>query len=230
LSRQRWVADIAHELRTPLAILRGELDAIEDGVRTFDPATRKSLQAEVARLTKLVGDLHDLSVYDEGVMNCQSERVDIGALLGAVLENAENRLRDAGIELTRQLPKDTVEVLADATRLEQLFANLLKNTERYTDSPGSLRVMCSVDSDMVDLQFADSAPGVPDRSLGQLFDRLFRVNASRSRDTGGAGLGLSICEAIVDAHGGTIQAMNSDAGGLLIRVRLPLAHPAGSEP
>lgn len=229
LSRQRWVADIAHELRTPLAILRGELDAIEDGVRTFDSATRKSLQAEVARLAKLVGDLHDLSVYDDGVMNCQSERVDIGALLGAALENAENRLQDAGIELTRQLPEDTVEVLADATRLEQLFANLIENTVRYTDSPGSLRVICSVDSDMVDLQFADSAPAVPERSLGQLFDRLFRVNASRSRDTGGSGLGLSICEAIVDAHGGTIQAMNSDAGGLLIRVRLPLAHPAGGE-
>ncbi len=230
LSRQRWIADIAHELRTPLAILRGELDAIEDGVRTFDTTTRKSLQAGVERLTKLVGDLHDLSVYDEGVMNCQSERVDIGALLGAVLENAENRLQDAGIGLTRQLPKDTVEVLADATRLEQLFANLLENTVRYTDSPGSLHVMCSVDSDMVDLQFADSAPGVPDRSLEQLFDRLFRVNASRGRDTGGSGLGLSICEAIVDAHGGTIQAMNSDAGGLLIRVRLPLAYSAGGKP
>jgi two-component system sensor histidine kinase BaeS len=229
LSRQRWVADIAHELRTPLAILRGELDAIEDGVRAFDTTTRKSLQAEVARLTKLVGDLHDLSVYDEGGLNYQSERVDIGALLSAVLENAENRLRDAGIELTRQLPKEIIEVLADTTRLEQLFTNLFENTLRYTDSPGSLHVICSVDSDMVELQFADSAPGVPDRSLGQVFDRLFRVSTSRSRDTGGSGLGLSICKAIVDAHGGTIQAMNSDAGGMLIRVRLPLADPAGGK-
>ncbi len=229
LSRQRWVADIAHELRTPLAILRGELDAIEDGVRPFDATTRKSLQAEVARLTNLVGDLHDLSVYDEGVLEYQSERVDIGALLGVVLENAENRLRDAGIELTRRLPNETVNVLADATRLEQLFTNLLENTVRYTDSPGSLHVVCAVDSNRVDLQFADSAPGVPDRSLGQLFDRLFRVNTSRSRDSGGSGLGLSICKAIVDAHGGTIQAMNSDAGGLLIRVRLPLAIAPGAK-
>jgi two-component system sensor histidine kinase BaeS len=228
-SRQRWVADIAHELRTPLAILRGELDAIEDGVRTFDTTTRKSLQAEVARLTKLVGDLHDLSVYDEGVLDYESERVDIGALLGDVLENAENRLRDADIELTQRLPKETVEVLADATRLEQLFANLLENTMRYTDAPGSLHVVCSVDSDMVDFQFADSAPGVPDRLLGQLFDRLFRVNTSRSRDSGGSGLGLSICKAIVEAHGGTIRAMKSDAGGLLIRVRLPLASKSGVE-
>jgi two-component system sensor histidine kinase BaeS len=229
LSRQRWVADIAHELRTPLAILRGELDAIEDGVRTFDTTTRKSLQAEVTRLTKLVGDLHDLAVYDEGVVDYQSERFDIGSLLSAVLDNADNRLRDAGIELTRQLPNEPVEVLADATRLEQLFANLLENTLRYTDAPGTLHVICAVDSDSVDLQFADSAPGVPDGLLGQLFDRLFRVSASRSRDSGGSGLGLSICKSIVDAHGGTIQAMSSDADGLLIRVRLPLAHTTEGE-
>jgi len=229
LSRQRWVSDIAHELRTPLAILRGELDAIEDGVRKFDTTTRKSLQAEVTRLSKLVGDLHDLSVYDEGVLDYQSKRVDIGGLLGSVLENAENRLRDTGIELTRQLPKESIDVLADPTRLEQLFANLVENTMRYTDSPGSLHVTCSVDSDWVDIQFADSAPGVPDRLLGQLFDRLFRVSASRSRDSGGSGLGLSICKAIVDAHGGTVQAMNVETGGLKIRVRLPLAPPAGRD-
>lgn len=227
LSRQRWVADISHELRTPLAILCGELDAIEDGIRTFDTATRKSLQAEVARLTKLVGDLHDLSVYDEGGLDYQSERVDFCALLGDVLDNAENRLRDAGIQLTRKLPEEPVTVLADTTRLEQLFTNLLENTVRYTDSPGSLHVVCAVDSDTVDLQFADTAPGVRDRLLGQLFDRLFRVSASRSRDSGGSGLGLSICKAIVEAHGGTIEAMHSDAGGLLIRARLPLARATG---
>ncbi|MBU2676556.1 MAG: HAMP domain-containing protein [Gammaproteobacteria bacterium] len=228
VSRQRWVSDIAHELRTPLAILRGELDAIEDGVRTFDSTTHKSLQAEVTRLTKLVGDLHDLSVYDEGGMDFQRERVDIGALLGTVLDNSKNRLRGANIALTRELPKEAVEVLADATRLEQLFANLVENTVRYTDSPGSLHVTCASDSDTVDLQFADSGPGVPDRSLGQLFERLYRVSASRSRDSGGSGLGLSICKAIVDAHGGTIQATHSDKGGLLIHIRLPLTHERGT--
>ena len=228
-SRQRWVADIAHELRTPLAILRGELDAIEDGVRTFDAATQKSLQAEVARLTKLVGDLHDLSVYDEGGLNDRHERLDIGTLLGTVLANAENRLRDAGIELTQRVPNDSVDVLADSARLEQLFSNLIENTIRYTDAPGSLYVTCTVSSETVDIDFADSAPGVPEHAIGRLFDRLFRVDASRSRNSGGSGLGLSICKAIIDAHGGTIQAMGSDAGGVLIRVRLPLASATETE-
>ena len=222
-SRQQWVADIAHELRTPLAVLRGELDAIEDGVRTFDAVTRQSLQAEVARLTKLVSDLHDLSVYDEGGPDYQSESVNIGALLRRIAANSKNRLQNAGIELTEQLPDDAVKVLADASRLEQLFANLIENTIRYTDAPGSLFISCTVGSENIEIDFADSAPGVPEHTLGRLFDRLFRVETSRSRHSGGSGLGLSICKAIVDAHGGSIQAMGSDANGLLIRVTLPLA-------
>ena len=229
-SRRQWVADIAHELRTPLAVLRGELDAIEDGIRPFDMATQKSLQAEVTRLTKLVGDLHDLSVYDEGGPDYQHEHIDVSALLGAALVNAENRLRDAGIELQLRIPSHAIEVLADATRLEQLFANLIENTIRYTDAPGSLFVTCTAAPDAVDIDFADSAPGVPHHVLGRLFDRLFRVDASRNRNSGGSGLGLSICKAIVDAHGGTIQAMGSDAGGLLIRIHLPLAHATGPGP
>ena len=227
-SRKQWVADIAHELRTPLAVLRGELDAIEDGVRNFDTATRKSLQSEVARLTRLVGDLHDLSIYDEGGLADVHERVDINALLGDVLDNAEPRLRDARIDLTRSLPGRPVEVLADATRLEQLFANLIENSIRYTDAPGSLFVNCRLGSDHIDIDFADSAPGVPEHTLARLFDRLFRVDASRSRGSGGAGLGLSICKAIVDAHGGSIQALGSDTGGVLIRIALPLADATGA--
>lgn len=220
-SRQRWVADIAHELRTPLAILRGELDAIEDGIRPFDASTRASLQSEVARLSKLVGDLHDLSVYDEGAFNYHREPVNLGNLLATTIENAEKRLQDVGIAVTSDLADD-IEILADGARLEQLFTNLIENTIRYTDSPGTLAVTCAVGNDVVDIGFADSAPGVPADALDRLFDRLFRVDYSRNRDSGGSGLGLSICKAIVIAHQGTIEAADSDAGGLLIRVRLPM--------
>ena len=143
-----------------------------------------------------------------------------------MLENSQKRLQDAGIKLSIELADD-VEVLADATRLEQLFTNLVENTLRYTDARGSLSVTCAMGSGTVDIEFADSSPGVPDQAMGRLFDRLFRVDLSRSRNTGGSGLGLSICKAIVDAHGGTIQALHSNDGGLLIRIRLPQAHPTG---
>lgn len=223
LSRQQWVADIAHELRTPLAILRGELDAIEDGVRRFDDTTRKSLQAEIARLSKLVGDLHDLSIYDEGGLSDRHAPVDIVGLLNDALQNAENRLLDGQIQLTRRLPATGVTVMADESRISQLFTNLLENTLRYTDKPGKLCVVCERNQDLVRIDFADSPPGVPADTLERLFDRLFRAEPSRSRDTGGSGLGLSICRAIVETHGGDIEATHSELGGLQIRVMLPVA-------
>ncbi|MEM1176183.1 MAG: ATP-binding protein [Pseudomonadota bacterium] len=226
-ARQRWVADIAHELRTPLAILRGELDALEDGVRTFDAGTRESLQAEVARLSKLVGDLHDLSVYDEGALHAQLEFLDFTVLLQRMLRGADNRFVDAGITLSTELLPSPLTVLGDPQRLEQLITNLLENTLRYTDAPGSLDVALTTDGTTAMLTFSDSAPGVPDTSLPLLFDRLYRVHESRNRKSGGSGLGLSICKAIVEAHSGTIAAEPSAKGGLRVSVGLPLVIDAG---
>jgi two-component system sensor histidine kinase BaeS len=222
-SRRQWVADIAHELRTPLAILRGELDAINDGIRRFDQHTQKSLQAETQRLTRLVDDLHDLSVFDEGGINDKRDRIDVTAELNGVLDDAETRLRDSGISLTRDLTDEPITVTADAARLRQLFSNLLENSIRYTDAPGQLQVSCNLVDDAVEIRFADSAPAVPTQALEQLFERLYRAEASRSRNTGGSGLGLSICRSIVETHGGAITATHSAIGGLQVDIRLPLA-------
>ena len=223
VARRQWVADIAHELRTPLAVLRGELDAIEDGIRTFDAASQQSLQDEISRLMRLVGELHDLTVYDEGHQNYHLESFDITAVLRDVLAGSKNRLADAGIDLVSNLPDHHITVLADATKLERVFLNLVENTLRYTDAPGKLHVICKESEDSVIVEFADSAPGVPPETLERLFDRLFRVDESRSRDTGGSGLGLAICKAIVEAHNGHIDALTSEFGGVLIRIRLPVA-------
>jgi len=227
-ARKRWIADIAHELRTPLAVLRGELEAVEDGVRQFDAGTQKSLKAEVARLTKLVADLHDLSVYDDGNLDYRLIELDVCALLDTTLEAARTRLDAADVELTLKLPKSEIRVLADDERLEQVFVNLIENTIRYTDFPGQLRVSCGSTADDAVIEFADSGPGVPERALEHVFDRLFRVETSRSREFGGSGLGLAICKAIVDAHGGTIRAAHSALGGLQVEIRLPLAAEANA--
>lgn len=225
-SRRRWVSDIAHELRTPLSVLRGEVDAIEDGVRQFDSRTQRSLQAEIARLSALVSELHELSVYDEGGQAYDREIVDLSALLRSVSVSAESRLLDAGIALTTELPGDPLLVFADAVKLERVFLNLIENTIRYTNPPGSLIISCKARDNRAVIEFADTAPSAPEAALGKLFDRLFRVDDSRSRDTGGSGLGLAICKAIVSAHDGTIEASVSDAGGILIRISLPVHVPA----
>ncbi|MEO1035706.1 MAG: ATP-binding protein [Pseudomonadota bacterium] len=222
-SRRRWVADIAHELRTPLAVLRGELDAIEDGVRRFDDATRRSLQSEVARLGKLVNELHELSVYDEGGQSYAHERVDVADLLRDFVAGTTSRLHNAEITLQTNLPDTPIDILADAGKLERVFVNLIENTLRYTDRPGTLEISARTSDGCVLVEFSDSPPSVASADLPRLFDRLYRADQSRSRASGGSGLGLAICKAIVEGHGGTIAADTSKHGGICIRISLPIA-------
>ena len=221
-SRRAFMADISHELRTPLTVLAGELEALEDGVRHFSPASLKSLQAEAAALGKLVRDLSDLSLTDAGALSYRREPVDLVGILGEALEPFAARLRDRGIVLDLQLPSAPVLVLGDEGRLRQLFRNLAENSLRYTDAGGLLRVRCAVEGSVVPVVFEDSAPGVPAPLLPRLFERFFRVDASRNRSSGGSGLGLAICRNIVEAHGGRIEAFAAALGGLGVRVELPL--------
>ena len=219
--RREFVADVSHELRTPLAIIRGELEALEDGVRQLDAAAIQSLQAEIATLSKLIDDLYQLSLADLGTMTYRKVDVDVGKLLEAVAETFQERLRKAQLTLDLRLPTQPVTILADETRLQQVFNNLLENSVRYTDAGGQLRIGCVADDQGVTVELMDSAPGVDAHSVPRLFDRFYRVEASRNRASGGAGLGLAICRAIVDAHGGSIQAKASPLGGLWLTIHLP---------
>lgn len=227
-ARQQWLADISHELRTPLAILTGELQAIEDGVRQSGPGAWRSLQAEVGRLSQLVGDLHELSLSDEGGLSYARRKLDLAVFLRDALDAERARIMDAGINLELSIGDGALTILGDPARLRQLISNLLQNTLRYTTAPGRLRVGCTASGEFAIVEFADSSPGVPAESLPRIFDRLYRVDASRSRATGGAGLGLSICKAIVDAHAGEISAGPSDLGGLRVLVSLPLLREDGA--
>ena len=219
-SRRRWGADIAHELRTPLAILKGELEALQDGVRSFDNSTLRSLQAETVRLEQLIADLHDLTVFDQGRLEFRMQRVDLSQLLERILGRSEHRLAEADISLSRSI-EHGVQIDGDETRLDQLFTNLIENSIRYTDTPGSLTVTASRRNGGVDVEFYDSAPGVPDDALEKLFDRLYRIDEARNRETGGSGLGLAIARAIAEAHGGSMVAGHSPTGGLSICCHFP---------
>ena len=219
--RRDFMADISHELRTPLAVLRGELEAIQDGVRKFTPETVASLQAEVGTLTKLVDDLHQLSMSDEGALAYQKAPVDLIPLLEVAGGAFRERFASRGLKLQFSLP-DSITVFGDRDRLMQLFNNLLENSLRYTDSGGSLKISAGQHDKTVRLTFADSAPGVSDDQLQKLFERFYRTEGSRNRASGGSGLGLAICLNIVEAHNGRIIAAHSPFGGVSITVELPL--------
>ncbi len=220
-ARKQWVADISHELRTPLSILRGEIEALQDGIRTATPAQLESLHGEVLHLVRLVEDLYELSMSDIGALNYSKESVDFHAIVRYVLELYRPRLAEKELTLTAELGDGPMLLEADPQRLQQLVENLMENSLRYTDAGGRLVVSLVYCVSAVTLQLQDTAPGVPVQELPRLFERLYRVEASRSREAGGAGLGLSICQNIVHAHGGSIDAKSSELGGLWTTVRLP---------
>jgi len=225
-ARQQWVADISHELRTPITVLQVELESLEDGLRPLDRGALQSLSAEVKRLRLLVDDLHQLAQSDSGALTFERTAVDVTELLKETVDRFRERSSDC--ELSLEVHLQTVPpVLGDADRLRQLLDNLMENSLRYTDPGGTVRASAAVTDDHVRITVEDSVPGVPDEALPQLFDRLFRVDPSRSRETGASGLGLAICESIVKAHGGTIRAAHSELGGLIVNVDLPIDRSGG---
>ena len=219
--RREFMADVSHELRTPLGVLHGELEALEDGVRRLEPAALRSLKAEVATLHKLVDDLYELSLADVGALSYRKAEVDLREIIDATAGAFGERLRSSGLALQLELPPEPMPAFGDARRLRQLFANLLENSCRYTDAGGALRLQARREGRQMLIDLHDSAPGVRGDQLPRLFERFFRAEASRSRKSGGAGLGLSICERIVQAHEGRIEARPSPLGGLWLRVELP---------
>lgn len=221
-SRRTFMADISHELRTPLAVVRAEVEAIQDGIRPVTPGSLDVIHQEVGRLDKLIDDLHDLSLTDVGALAYRHEPVDVGVVLRTALASMEGRFRAAGLQLRTTLPPHAMAVVGDESRLQQLFCNLLENALRYTDAGGEVAVHAASDDAVAKIVFEDSAPGVPADKLPHLFERFYRVEASRNRDSGGSGLGLAICRNIVEAHDGRIASSASPLGGLRIVVELPV--------
>ena len=224
-ARRQWIADISHELRTPLTILRGELEAAQDGIRPLNPENLDSWHQEVLHLNTLVNDLHELSMSDLGALVYKKTNLDIGALLNQSIELHQNLIEKHHLKVSSKIAalksKKKIMLFGDPNRLKQLFSNLLQNTCRYTEDGGQLKIQIKEYPDKVVINWIDSEPGVSDDDLQNLFTRLYRVESSRNRQSGGSGLGLAICKNIVEAHEGTIAAQHSELGGLKLTIEIP---------
>ncbi|ALM53454.1 ATP-binding protein [Halomonas huangheensis] len=219
-ARTRWVSDIAHELRTPLAVLRGEIEAMQDGIRSLNQDNLHSLAQEVGQLERLVGDLRLLSQSDAGALEVQLAPLDLSDSLATRLEEARGWLDDHGLQLEYDL-QGPAWIRGDMQRLRQLWNNLLDNTCAYTQAPGKVKVSLTRSATDWVLRLEDSAPGVPVSELPRLTERLYRVEGSRSRASGGSGLGLSIATALARAHDADMQPTQSALGGICWTLRFP---------
>ncbi|MBW8190176.1 HAMP domain-containing protein [Neiella marina] len=220
-ARQRWIADISHELRTPMTVLTGELEAIKDGIRPFDHQQLMSIDQEIARLRRLVDDLYQLSLSDIGGLRYRFENLDLSELVQLSADSIVERCKGRGLTLTVSATQAFM-VNGDEQRLQQLITNLLENAIAYTDQPGQIQLVLEACGQQVCLSVRDSAPSVQPEVCEQLFEPLYRQDSSRQRRESGAGLGLAICKNIVEAHHGSINATPSAIGGLEVNVKLPL--------
>jgi two-component system sensor histidine kinase BaeS len=220
--RRRFVADTSHELRTPIAVLRAQIEALQDGIHQADSGTLAVLHEDVMGLSRLVDDLYTLARADAGAVKTEKAPIDTVALLDEIVERFAPRLQAADLTVDVQgRPEIPWVSFGDQRRIRQLFINLLENSARYTDRGGRVAIRIIARPNTIVFRFDDSAPGVPDDDMPRLFERFFRVEDSRSRDQGGSGLGLSICQGIVTAHGGQITATASPLGGLRVEIVLP---------
>ncbi len=220
--RQALLADLAHELRTPLATLEGYVEGLADGVVAPDQDAWTVLQSELVRLRRLVEDLETLSRAEERQLDLRPGPVDPDGLVTRAVRAAEPAYKAKGVALQASIDPLLPLVSVDPDRLGEVLGNLLGNALRHTPPGGRVQVSAHEDGDQVELSVTDSGEGIPPELLERVFERFFRVDAARTRDGGGSGLGLTISRAIVEAHGGRLWADSAGYGrGARFVVRLP---------
>lgn len=221
-SRALWVADISHEMRTPLSVLKVQIEAMQDGIRPADPENLALLYDKTLGLSNLIDDLFELSLSDVGALTYHKQPLAIAPLVKTCVEHFQVKAQTTGLTLNDNIDATlNYSVMADSNRIQQLLSNLLENSIRYTHAGGVIDIGISASDSHIHITLDDSAPGVAPDQQERIFERLYRLENSRSRETGGAGLGLAICKNIVSAHQGKITAGTSPLGGLHIRIELP---------
>ncbi|MEW5825264.1 MAG: ATP-binding protein [Candidatus Bipolaricaulota bacterium] len=219
-AKRRMIADISHELRTPLAAVRSALEGLRDGLVEPTETTFAGLHDRVLLFGRLVGDLHQLALADAGQLSIERSPSRIDALLEGIIEAIEPQIEDAGLAMAWSVAPDLPVLWVDAHRIEQVLLNVLANAIRHTPAGGRLEVSAALENDReVWIRVCDSGPGIPADAIERVFDRFYR--ADPAREAGGAGLGLAIARALVEAHGGRIWAENRSSGGACFTIALP---------
>ncbi|MBN1484903.1 MAG: HAMP domain-containing protein [Chloroflexia bacterium] len=221
--RRHMVADIAHELRTPLSVMRVELEALQDGLSDLGPEVVASLSEEVQLLSRLVEDLRLLSLVEAGQLALQPAPTSLGAVIDGIAQQVAATAERKGISLETRYPPDLPPAMVDADRLRQVLLNLLHNALRHTPAGGAVQIAAQAQAGPLHLSVQDNGEGIPPQELPHIFERFYRTDGSRSRSSGGSGLGLTIARGLVEAMGGRIWAESEVGRGTTVHLTLPRA-------
>jgi len=220
--RRQGAADIAHELRTPLAVLQANLEGMLDGVVEASPDRLAALHTQVRLLGRLVDDLRDLSLAQAGRLVLHRTDCDLGALVTDAVAVVLPRAHEKGVAVRRALAVPVPHISADRDRLLQIIHNLLDNAVRHTPAGGEVVVELAGSESHVTLAVRDTGAGIPADEIDRIFDRFHRIDPSRARASGGSGLGLAIVKSLVDAHGGSVAVRSAAGEGSTFTVTLPI--------
>jgi signal transduction histidine kinase len=219
--RRQLLADIAHELRTPLAVLRGRLEGIVDGIYPVNEVSIAPALEETYLLERLVEDLRLLTLAETRKLHFELRELDISNLIEKVISVFAPQASEKKIELESEIPADLPNTWADPQRVEQIIGNIIDNALNYSRENTSIRIIAAAVENGVRVSVIDRGTGVPDEEIGKIFDRFYRSEKSRTRAAGGAGLGLAIVKQLVEAQGGSVGAENDSDGGLCVWFTLP---------
>lgn len=221
--RRNMVNDVAHELRSPLTNLQAQLEALQDGLAQPDAAVIQSLYEETMLLKRLTDDLHELALAEAGHLPLTFENVTIKELLHTAVHSMKPQISDANLEVDISTSGDLPPVEVDPERMQQVLRNLLRNAIQHTPSGGKILISAEPVADQILIRVQDSGEGLPPDALDDVFERFYRVDPSRARQTGGVGLGLAIVKQIVLAHHGQVWAENAPTQGALFTISLPVS-------
>ncbi len=221
--RQNMIADAAHELRTPLSNIRGYLEAIRDRIKRPDTDTIRSIDEEATLLSRLVDDLQALSLAEAGELKLNRQAEDIIKLIKQAVAAKQTQAAAKGISISTEVSQKLPLVNIDSRRIGQVLHNLLENAIAHTAKSGNIVVAAQKQDNWVKVSVTDTGEGIPAEDLPSVFERFYRVDKSRTRATGGSGLGLTIAKRLVEVHGGKIEAQSELGKGSCFSFTLPVS-------
>ena len=220
--RRQMTADIAHDLRTPLTVIAGYIESMQDGVLQPTPQRLALIYAEIQHLQNLVGDLRMLSLVDAGELSLNPQKLSPKILLDRSATLFRNQADQGDVSIDVEADESLPEIMVDEVRMGQVFGNLLSNALRYTPQGGKIILSAQIAADKVDIMVRDTGTGIEPEELPNIFDRFHRADKSRHTETGESGLGLAIVKALVESQGGTAWAESSPGVGSTFHLVFPL--------